>query len=340
MEFGWPVMLWGTLAAPLLLWGYVRAQRIRARYEAALADSHLLGHLWTRPPAFRRHVSAGFYVAAVALLTTAMARPIAAIPLPTNRAALILAVDVSKSMIGEDVKPNRLDAAKQAALQVLDTVPASTKVGLIAFSDYAQILVPPTTERQILREAITALKPLQATGVGSAIVEALRALPERRELLGDRLNLSPQQPFMPAPPPPPAGAPPVTLPPAAVIMFSDGISNLGADPTAAASLAKEANVRIFGVGVGTTSGSVMLVDGQLVLVPFDPVLMQRVAQMTGGEYFTISDRDELRRVSRQLGRAMGWERRRTEITSVLAAAAGLLILTGGACSMMWFRRIP
>lgn len=339
MEFGWPVMLWGTLAAPLLLWGYVRAQRVRARYEAVLADPRLLSHLWTRPPAFRRHLPAGFYVAAVALLTIAMARPIAAIPLPTNRAALILAIDVSKSMIGEDVKPSRLEATKEAALQVLDAVPGSTKVGLIAFSDYAQVLVPPTTERQVLREAITALKVLQATGVGSAIVEALRALPERRALLGERLTLSPQQPFVPAPAPP-SGSPPVALPPAAVIIFSDGISNLGADPTAAAALAKEASVRIFGVGVGTTSGSVMQVDQQLVLVPFDPVLLQRIAQMTDGRYFAISDRDELRRVSRQVGRAMGWERRRTEITSVVAAAAGLLILTGGAFSLAWFRRIP
>src|SRR2546425_4539248 len=150
-------MLWALSAAPLLLWAYVRAQRLRARQEVALADPHLLPHLWTRPSAVRRHLPAGFYVAAVALLTLALARPIAAVPLPTNRAALILAIDVSKSMIGEDVKPNRLKAAEEAALQVLALIPGSTKVGLIAFSDYAQVLVPPTTERQPLREAIAGL---------------------------------------------------------------------------------------------------------------------------------------------------------------------------------------
>ncbi len=340
MEFGWPVMLWATLAAPVLLWGYVRTQRLRTRVEAALADPHLQRHLWTRPSALRRHLPVGFYVAAMTLLTLAMARPIAAIPLPTNRAALVLAVDVSKSMIGEDVKPNRLKAAQEAALQILALIPGSTKVGLITFSDYAQVLVPPTTERQALRDAIAGLRVQQATSVGSAIIEALKALPERKELLGDRLNISPQQPAIPILPAPAPGTPPVPLPPAAIIMFSDGISNLGVDPAVAAALAKDANVRIFGVGVGTTGGSVMQVEGQLVLVPFDPTLLQQIAQMTGGRYFDVTNADELRRVSRELGRDIGWERRRTEITSLLAAVAGVLVLTGGAFSLAWFRRVP
>lgn len=340
MEFSWPVMLWGTLAAPLLLWGYVRVQRLRSRAEAALADAHLLRHLWIRPSALRRHLPVGFYVAAVALLTLAMARPIAAIPLPTNRAALILVIDVSKSMIGEDVKPNRLKAAQEAALQVLQWIPGSTKVGLITFSDYAQVLVPPTTERQPLRDAIAGLKVQQATGVGSAIIEALKALPERRELLGDRLSISAQQPAIPMLPAPAPGGSPAALPPAAILMFSDGISNLGVDPAVASSLAKDANVRIFGVGVGTPAGSVMQVEGQLVLVPFDSTLLQQIAQMTGGRYFEVRNADELRRVSRELGRDIGWERRRTEITSLLAAVAGVLMLTGGAFSLVWFRRIP
>ncbi len=340
MEFGWPVMLWMTPAAPLLLWAYLRAQRIRRRAESALADPHLLHQLWTRPSALRRHLPVGFYFGAIALLTLAMARPIAALSLPTNRATLILAIDVSKSMIGEDVKPNRLKAAQDAALQVLATVPGSAKVGLIAFSDYAQILVSPTTERQVLREAIAGLRLQQATGVGAAIIEALKAMPERRELLGDRLNISPTQPVipvLPVPPPEPRSTP---LPPATLIIFSDGVSNLGIDTTIAAGLAKDAELRIVGVGIGTFGGSVMQVEGQLVWVPFDPTLLQRIAQMTGGRYFDVSRMDELRRVARDVGYAMGWERRRTEITSLLAGAAGLLMLTGGAFSLAWFRRVP
>lgn len=343
MEFSWPLMLWATLAVPLVLWAYVRLERRRAVRETALADAHLLGYLWTRPVPWRRHLPVALYLVAVAFLTLAMARPIAAIPLPVNRAALILAIDASKSMIGEDIQPSRLKAAQEAALQVLASVPGSTKVGLVVFSDYAQLLVPPTTDRQMLKDAIANIRIQQATGVGSAILEALRALPGRKELLGDRLNpQQPLQPFAPAPVPAPApGSPaPADLPPAAIIILSDGISNLGVDPTQAAALAKEAKVKIYGVGVGTPNGSVMTVDGQLVLVPFDPTLLQRITQMTGGEYYHISSSQELRRVYKQLGRVIGWERRRTEITSVLAGGAGVFMLGGGMFSLLWFRRVP
>lgn len=348
MEFGWPLMLWGTLAVPLLLWAYLRLLRRSAGREAALADPHLLGLLWTRPSPARRHVPVAFYLAAVALLTLAMARPIAAIPLPVNRAALIMAIDVSKSMIGEDVQPNRLKAAQAAALELLRSMPSTAKVGLVVFSDYAQVLVPPTTERQVVRDAIAGLKVQQATGVGSAIVESLRVLPGRKELLGDRLNV--QQPGQPGPSPfaplPPAPAPsppeqkPGELPPAAIVVFSDGVSNLGVNPTLAVSLAVDGKVKVYGVGVGTTNGSVMTVDQQLVLVPFDARLLQQISQATGGKYFEITQGDELRKVYKQLGRSIGWERRRTEVTSMLAGGAGLLMLAGALLSLMWFRRIP
>ena len=345
MEFGWPVMLWALAAPPLLLWGYVRLLRRSAKRETALADAHLLGVLWSRPPAVRRHVPVAFYLGAVTFLTFAMARPIAAIPLPVNRAALIIAIDVSKSMIGEDVQPNRLKATQTAALELLRAMPGSAKVGLVVFSDYAQVLVPPTTEREILRESIAGLKVLQSTGVGSAIVESLRVLPGRRERLGERLNIQrdPQQPALPFAPPPAAPGPdpgPVDLPPAAIVIFSDGVSNLGVNPTLAISLAVDGKVKVYGVGVGTTNGSVMTVDNQLVLVPFDPTLLQQMAQATGGQYFEISKSEGLRKVYRQLGRSIGWERRRTEVTSFLAGAAGIFMLVGALFSMMWFRRVP
>jgi len=345
LEFGWPVMLWALAAPPLLLWGYVRLLRRSAKRETALADAHLLGVLWSRPPAVRRHVPVAFYLGAVTFLTFAMARPIAAIPLPVNRAALIIAIDVSKSMIGEDIQPNRLKATQTAALELLRAMPGSAKVGLVVFSDYAQVLVPPTIEREILRESIAGLKVLQSTGVGSAIVESLRVLPGRRELLGERLNIQrdPQQPALPFAPPPAAPGPdpgPVDLPPAAIVIFSDGVSNLGVNPTLAISLAVDGKVKVYGVGVGTTNGSVMTVDNQLVLVPFDPTLLQQMAQATGGQYFEISKSEELRKVYRQLGRSIGWERRRTEVTSFLAGAAGIFMLVGALFSMMWFRRVP
>ncbi len=351
MEFAWPLMLAGLVAVPLLLWGYLHLWRQQPRREHALADPHLLGRLWTRPPALRRHLPVALYLVAIGLLFVSLARPLAAIPLPVNRAVIILAIDVSKSMIGEDVKPNRLRAAQAAALEVIRTVPPTTKVGLVTFSDYAQVLVPPSTDRLALKEALASLQLQQATGIGSAIIEILRIIPGRKELLGDRLD--PQSgPLPPSVVPPSAISPPTSspppaarsladLPPAAIIMFSDGVSNIGMEPTQAAALAKDAKVKIYGVGVGTPSGSVMQVEGQLVLVPFDSTLLQRIAQLTEGQYFDLSSSsEELRQIYRNLGRSIGWENRQTELTFLLAAGAGTLMVLGATLSLLWFRRVP
>jgi Ca-activated chloride channel family protein len=360
MAFTWPVMLWGLLALPVLAWGYLLVVRRQRRQAARLADVHLLARLITLPSLWRRHLPPLVYLAAVLLLVVATARPIAAVPLPVNRAAVMLAVDTSKSMIADDVKPTRLEAAKAAAREVVKAMPGSTQVGLIAFSDYGTVLVPPSTDRVALEEAISRLAPQQATSVGSAILEALRVLPLRAEFLGERLtrlrNQFPQggqppgqSPFgapLPGPSPAPSpGAPsrPLTaadLPPAALVVFSDGVSNLGADPRAAAALAAEAKVKIYAVGLGQPGGTVTMYQGQLVLVPFDAAGLQEVARATGGEYFASGNPEDLRRISRAVGRAIGWERRRTEMTSFLSAAAVLLMLSGGLLSMVWFRRVP
>lgn len=348
MAFTWPLMLWGLLALPVLVWGYLFILRRQRRMQARLADPHLFAHLVSAPSAWRRHLPVGIYLAAVLLLALAMARPTAAIPLPVNRAAVVLAIDTSKSMMAEDIKPTRLEAAKSAARDFIRAMPSSARIGLVAFSDYGTVLVPPSTDRPALEEALGRLQPQQATAVGSAILEALRVLPGRAEFLGDRLTQlrgpvpqGPQAPPTPAPPPGSQIPPAVTaLPPAAILILSDGVSNLGADPRAAAALAAEAKVRIYAVGVGQQGGSVMQLNNQLVLVPFDPTALQEVARQTGGEYFTSDSLPELRRIYRQMGRSIGWERRRTEITSVVAGAAAILMLTGGMLSMIWFRRVP
>jgi len=130
------------------------------------------------------------------------------------------------------------------------------------------------------------------------------------------------------------------LPPAAIVIFSDGVSNIGMEPTQAAAIARDAKVKIYGVGVGVPTGSVMQIEGQLVFVPFDPTLLQQMAELTQGQYFDLSSKDALREVYRKLGSAIAWETHRTEITSFLAAGAGALMMVGAALSLIWFRRLP
>ncbi len=335
MEFTWPVMLVGLAGVPLLVAGWWALRTHQARASRAFADPHLLP-LLRRGKALRApHLPFYLYLAAIILFVFASARPVAAIPVPANRAAVVVVVDMSKSMVATDLQPSRLEVAKQVVREFLRAVPRSAKVGLVSFSDYAQVLVRPTTEHQDVLEALERLQPTQATAVGSAILTAVRALPGR-ENAGQELLLG-QPGILPAPQPTPGAEP---LPPGALLLISDGVSNFGIDPLQAAQVARRFEVKIHTVGVGTPQGSVQTVDGQLVFIPFDPTGLQQIAAMTGGRYFYPPTSEDLRRVYRELGRSIGWERQRMELSALFAGAGGLLMLTGGILSLLWYRRLP
>ncbi|MCS7172435.1 MAG: VWA domain-containing protein [Armatimonadetes bacterium] len=337
MEFTWPVMLVGLAGVPLLVAGWWALRRYQARAATAFADPHLLPLLRRGRRVRAPHLPLYLYLGAIVLFVLASARPVGAILLPANRAAVVLAVDMSKSMVATDLPPSRLEVAKQVAREFLRTVPRSAKVGLVSFSDYAQVLVRPTTQHQDVLEALERLQPTQATSIGSAILTAVRALPGR-EQAGQEL-LTGQPGMLPIPPPTPAPTQ-EPLPPGAILLISDGVSNLGVDPFQAAQVARRFEVKIYTVGVGTPQGSVQTVDGQLVFIPFDPTGLQQIAAITGGRYFYPPTSEDLRRVYRELGRSFGWERQRMELSVLFAAAGALAMMAGGALSLAWHRRLP
>ncbi len=343
MEFAWPLMLGALGVVPVLWAGYRLLSRRQRKISEQFAEAHLFEQLVVRPPAWQRGLPVWCYLAATSLLALAMARPVAALPMPVNRAAVMVAIDTSKSMVATDVPPTRLDAAKAAARQFARSVPRSTKIGLVTFSEYGTVLLAPTTDRTAFVEALERVDTQTATSVGGGILEALRVLPGREALLREQLErlLRPgvQTPARPANPQEPRPRL-EDLAPASIILFSDGVNNFGPDPFEAAQLAREGRVRIYTIGLGTLGGTVMRIDGQMVLVPFDPTGLERIAQMSEGRYFASPTDDELQKAYRQLARVIGWERTRMEVSFLLTAGAGLFILTGGVLSMVWFRRVP
>ncbi len=337
MEFTWPVMLLGLGSVPLLLMAYGAVRQKQAQAARAFADPHLLEALRWGVPLRAPWLPFACYLGAVTLLVLASARPVTAIPVLTNQAALVIGIDTSKSMVASDLAPTRLDAAKRMARELVQAVPRSLRIGVVAFSDYAQVLVPPTTNRQEVLDALERLTVQQATSIGSAILMGVRVLPGRAGA-GEEL-LQRQQGLLPPPgqgPSPPADS----LPPGALVLFTDGVSNFGVDPMAAAQVARQYRVRVHTVGVGTPTGQVQTVDGQLVFIPFDPTGLQEIARVTGGRYLYPPTAEDFRAIGRELGRSLVWQRQRTEITSLVAAAGGLLMLVGGGLSLIWFRRVP
>ena len=322
MSFAWPLALLGLLLVPAAVGAYLLAERRRRRQAGAFANPALLPNLLAERPGRRRHLPPLLALAALAVLLVGLARPHATLSVPREEATVVLAVDVSRSMAAEDVKPSRFEAMREAAGAFLAEVPGTYPVGIVAFSTRADVVLPPTTDREAARASLAALRLGSGTAIGDAIVTALGAVDQPTE--AERA----------------AGREPT---PASVLLLSDGAqTGEGPTPVEAARRARELGVPVSTVALGTGDAvvEVPLQGGlsQQVTVPPDPKTLQAVAEATGGRFFQAADAEELRSVYEELGSRLGSERKEREVTAAFAGAGAVLLLLGGTLSTLWFRR--
>jgi Ca-activated chloride channel family protein len=253
-----------------------------------------------------------------------LARPVAPLPVPAPEGVVVLSIDVSRSMLAEDLPPNRMEAAKLAAREFVGALPRGFRIGLVTFSSYATTVVPPTADKAKVLDAIDLLSTEFATAIGDGLLEAIWSLPGRVR------PLSPG-----ASPPPPSGP----LPPGIVVLLSDGQSNRGTLPLAAARLARDLQVKVYTVGIGTPEGTFLSIGGRSIWVRLDEETLRGMAETTGGAYYRTTNLSELRRVYRQLGREIGWEKRPTEVTAIAAGVGLAFIVAAVALSMLTLHRL-
>jgi Ca-activated chloride channel homolog len=189
MTFGAPWYLLLLLLVPLAAWSFSRLEVSRRKTALEYADANLLPEVLN--PGNRRHSSwprALQLVAVAALLFTA-ARPVATLALPQNKAAVVIALDTSRSMLATDVDPNRLEVAKSVIKKFLERAPADTRIGLVTFSESAASVVPVTTDRAQLLERLEKLNLGNGTSLADPIVASVKALPGRKDAkVPDELN--------------------------------------------------------------------------------------------------------------------------------------------------------
>lgn len=337
MEFAWPLMLLALLVLPPLVAAYVLLQRRRNRYAVRFTNLALLREVAPRSPGWRRHVPAVLYLVAVAAMILALSRPQVNVPVPVQQSYVMLAIDVSRSMEANDLEPTRMDAAKEAAKNFVEALPKNTRVGVVSFSDRANIHLPPTEDHALVVETIDKLGTQAATAIGEGIIASLSVLPGG--------ELSQQQPSGNAPGSPPStggrqGQGSAVNAPATIVLLSDGASNRGISPLQAAREAKERNIKVYTVGIGTREGGTVMSGGQVLRVFLDEATLRRVAEMTDAEYFFAPTSNDLSRIYKNLGSAVGWQKEPLEVTAVLTAAALVLSLIGGLISLLWFNRLP
>jgi Ca-activated chloride channel family protein len=124
-----------------------------------------------------------------------------------------------------------------------------------------------------------------------------------------------------------------------VVLLSDGQSNRGVLPLEAARIARDLQVRVYTVGIGTPEGTALRIGGRSIWVRLDEETLRGMAEIAGGAYYRTTNVSELRRVYRQLGRQIGWERKPTEVTFLPAGAGLVLLVAAVTLSMLSVHRL-
>lgn len=352
MTFLWPQMLWLLLLLPALVALYIWMLRRRKKVALRYANLPLVKFAVGRGMGWRRHLPPLLMLAAVGVLVLAVARPAAVVTLPSSRATVILAIDVSGSMRARDMEPSRLVAAQEAAKAFIGKQPTEVEIGIVAFAGAAMLVQQPTLDRDALVAAINSFDLRRGTAVGAGLLMALATIfPEEPfdigglrdpfEQLGQRSRGFESRSLDDAAP---AGAEHVPVEPgsyenAVIILLTDGATTTGPDPIAAGRMVGEYGVRVYTVGFGSAEGDVVDFGGRSMRARLDAPTLQTIADATRGEYFEARSSEALSEVYNSLATRLVPEKKLTELAFVFAGIGALLALLSAALSMMWLGRI-
>ncbi len=266
-----PLLVLGLLVAAALIVGAVLAGRRRSAALAAAGVS----------VAGRRNGPLGLWLSlgGVVLLAVAVAGPAAALPVGRSAGTVILAMDVSNSMSADDVAPNRLAAAQQAALAFIDAQPDTVDIGVVGFDQGALTTSLPSADRAAAKAAVQNLRISGGTSLAAAILGSLSAITGRSVTIGEDGELPDLGHW---------GS-------ATIVLISDGEDQGGSSDavTAAATIAQNSGVHIETVGVGTADGATVEIDGYQLHTALDAEQLTAIAQTTGGHYHPASDAEQL-----------------------------------------------
>src|SRR5918993_1184764 len=304
LTFLWPSMLGLLVAVPLAAALYWWLATRRRSSSAQYASLETVGGPLRGSSRLRRVVPLLLWTLGLTALILAIARPQAALTLPARLDAIVLALDMSNSMRAGDVKPNRLSAARDAAKTFIEAQPRNVRIGVVAVAASAAVVQSPTNNREEFINPRPGEKKIRRTD----------ELPAR-ESKGDNKQV-------------------------AIVLLSDGQSNVGPDPLKAAEIASDYGVRIYTVGIGTTEGTVVSAEGWNMRVRLDEESLKKIADVTNAEYFRAADAVQLKKIYQLLATKLSFERQQpTEVTAIFAAIGATLALAGALLSMWWFNRI-
>nr|WP_246292858.1 VWA domain-containing protein [Naumannella cuiyingiana] len=310
-----PQRLLALLAIPLLAGAYLLLSRRRNRKAMRFTNTAMLELAMPRTSQWRRHLAVAMALLSLVTLTVAWAKPVGLDRVRVERATVVVVLDVSQSMAATDVEPSRIEAAKTAATEFVNGVPPTYNVALVSLSGNPGVVVPPTLNRQAVEGAIAQLELRDSTAIGESIVVAMNALQQAPKGDGDE------------------------PPPGAIVVLSDGQTNVGRPGVQGAAVAADAGVPVFTIAYGTENGYVDL-DNERQPVPVNVEEMRQIAERSGGRALTASSAEELRNVYQQVESEVGFEEARRDVTARYAMYAGVFAVLAALSTISLSARWP
>jgi Ca-activated chloride channel family protein len=228
-----------------------------------------------------------------------------------------------------------MEAAKAAARQFVGQQPASVLVGVVAFSESGLAVQAPTNDQEMILATIDRLEPQQGTSLANGIFASLNTLTAKEEP-ASRLYTN----LTPAPTPTPTPVPAGEYTPAVIVLLTDGENNLEPNPVEAARLAAGRGVRIYTVGIGSAAGTTLDIEGFTVHTQLDEAMLQQISALTDGAYYNAENEEALQVIYQNIDPELVVKPEKMEVTSIFAGTGLLVLLAGGAFSLLWFGRMP
>jgi Ca-activated chloride channel family protein len=310
------LVLGGLVAAALGTGAVLTARRRRSALAAAgIADD-------ARKPHFQ--LGLWLSIGGVAALALAASGPAASVPVTRAAGTVILAVDVSNSMSATDVAPNRLAAAKQAATSFIDAQPSSVDIGVVAFQSGGLTTDQPSADHAQAAAAIGRLQIAGGTSLAAAILTSLSAITGKPVSIGKN-GAVPKIGYWGS---------------ATIVVLSDGGDQGDGSSTAlAATVAQTAGVHIETVGIGTTAGATVEVDGYRIQTALDTDTLTGIARTTGGSYHPASDAAQLDGIASTINLRLTTHDEPLPLAGAVLAFAVLLLACGATVTVLRTGRI-
>jgi Ca-activated chloride channel family protein len=349
MGFLWPHFLLFLGFVPLLVAFYIWLRK-RRRFAVRYSSLSLVHAAGPKVSWLRKYLPSLLFLISLTSLFVALSRPVAPAAVLTGRTTIILTIDTSRSMCSTDILPSRLAAVQATALSFIQQPVFGTQVGVVAFADSAELAQVPTVKQRLLKYAIENLATSTSTAIGSAILISLDAIAEadHRVKPSEEIRQGLAAPER-------AGQSkhdPVEHVPHIIVLLTDGSSNAGPSPLDAAQQAAERGVRVYTIGFGTSNESAVDCSNPLHSDPsgvwlragstspgpntqIDFETLQKIAEMTGGQYYTAESAAELRMVFEDLQRMIATTTETIEVSVFFAALGALLAVIALVLSFFW-----